>query len=68
MGQWKITWLDRPFGTSSWQLFDLADDPGETKGLHADNPKQLQRLLKVWDEYEEEVGIIYAEEGLPISF
>jgi arylsulfatase A-like enzyme len=68
MGQWKITWIDRPFGTSGWQLFDLASDPGETKDLHADNPEQLQRLLKMWDEYEEEVGIIYAEEGLPISF
>jgi arylsulfatase len=68
MGQWKITWIDRPFGTSGWQLFDLANDPGETKDLHADNPKQLQHLLKMWDEYEEEVGIIYDEEGLPISF
>ncbi len=68
IGQWKITWIDRPFGTSGWQLFDLASDPGETNDLHADNPKQLQRLLKMWDEYEKEVGIIYAEEGLPISF
>jgi len=68
MGQWKITWIDRPFGTSGWQLFDLTNDPGETKDLHADNPTQLQRLLKMWDEYEEEVGIIYTEEGLPISF
>jgi arylsulfatase len=68
MGQWKITWLDRPFGTSGWQLFDLASDPGETKDLHADHPGQLQRLLKRWDEYEKEVGIIYAEEGLPVSF
>jgi arylsulfatase A-like enzyme len=68
MGQWKITWIDRPFGTSGWQLFDLASDPGETKDLHASNSEQLQRLLKMWDEYEKEVGIIYAEEGLPISF
>ena len=68
MGQWKITWIDRPFGTSGWQLFNLASDPGETTDLHADNPKQLQSLLKMWDEYEKEVGIIYTEEGLPISF
>ena len=68
IGQWKITWIDRPFGTSGWQLFDLARDPGETKDLHADNPEQLQRLLKMWDEYEMEVGIIYPEEGLPVSF
>jgi arylsulfatase len=68
MGQWKITWIDAPFGTSSWQLFDLSIDPGETKDLHATNPEQLGRLMKMWDEYEEEVGIIYAGEDLPISF
>jgi arylsulfatase len=68
MGQWKITWLERPFGTSGWQLFDLAADPGETKDIHAGNPEQLQRLLQMWDEYEKEVGVIYAEEDLPISF
>lgn len=68
MGQWKITWIDRPFGTSGWQLFDLTSDPGETRDLHSSNPEKLQRLLKMWKEYETEVGIIYAEEGLPISF
>ena len=68
MGQWKITWIDKPFGTSNWQLFDLANDPGETKDLSFDNPEQLQRLMKMWDEYEEDVGIIFAEEDLPIGF
>jgi arylsulfatase len=68
MGQWKITWIDRPFGTSGWQLFDLAGDPGETRDLHAAEPGQLQSLLEKWDEYEKGVGVIYTEEGLPISF
>jgi len=68
MGQWKITWIDRPFGTSGWQLFDLAHDPGETKDVHADHPEHLQRLLTMWDKYETEVGIIYPAEGLPVGF
>jgi arylsulfatase len=68
MGRWKITWIDRPFGTSGWQLFDLAGDPGETRDLHAAEPGQMQSLLERWDAYEKEVGIIYTEEGLPISF
>jgi arylsulfatase len=68
MGPWKLTWIDRPFGTSNWQLFDLTADPGETSDLSEDRLDQMQRLIEKWDEYEEDVGVIYAEEGLPISF
>jgi len=68
MGQWKITWIDAPFGESEWQLFDLSTDPGETQDLSSDNIEQLQRLLKQWNAYADEVGIIYAEEGMPINF
>jgi arylsulfatase len=68
VGQWKTTWIDRPFGTSSWQLFDLSNDPGETTDLHSTQPERMQDMVRMWDEYEREVGIIYAEEDLPISF
>jgi arylsulfatase len=68
MGQWKITWLDAPFGSSNWQLFDLSNDPGETTDLAEEQTAQLQRLLSLWDDYEREVGVIYAEGGLPIGF
>jgi arylsulfatase len=68
MGNWKITWIDAPFGESEWQLFDLSTDPGETKNLATENLGQLQRLLNQWSIYAEEVGIIYAEEGMPVNF
>ena len=68
MGKWKITWIDAPFGASEWQLFDLSRDPGETKDLSGENPAQLQRLLHEWNIYADEVGIIYAEKGLPGNF
>jgi arylsulfatase len=68
MGRWKITWIDAPFGTSEWQLFDLAKDPGETRDLAAVHPELLQRLLQEYHAYADEVGVIYAGEGLPVSF
>ena len=68
MGQWKITWIDAPFGASEWQLFDLSADPGEAKDLSAAHPALLQHLLSEWNTYADEVGIIYADEGMPISF
>jgi len=68
MGQWKVTWIDAPFGESEWQLFDLSTDPGETRNLATENLEQLQLMLKQWNIYADEVGIIYAEEGLPVNF
>jgi arylsulfatase A-like enzyme len=68
MGRWKITWIDEPFGESEWQLFDLSNDPGETTDLSAANPEQLQRLLREWNAYADEVGVIYAEKGMPTNF
>jgi arylsulfatase len=68
MGRWKITWIDAPFGSSEWQLFDLANDPGETRDLAAAHPELLQRLLQEYHAYADEVGVIYAEEGIPVSF
>jgi arylsulfatase A-like enzyme len=68
MGQWKITWIDAPFGTSEWQLFDLLNDPGETRDLVAAHPELLQRLLQKYHAYADEVGVVYAEGSLPVSF
>jgi arylsulfatase len=65
MGQWKTTWIDAPFGASEWQLFDLSRDPGETTDLSDANPDQLQHLLQEWNNYADEVGVIYAEKGMP---
>jgi arylsulfatase len=68
MGKWKITWIDAPFGASEWELFDLSNDPGETRDLSATRPEQLQRLLQEWHEYADEVGVIFAEKSMPINF
>jgi arylsulfatase A-like enzyme len=67
-GKWKITWIDQPFGESDWQLFDLSVDPGETNDLANTNPEVLGRLMKLWDEYDEEVGVILPEKGMAVSF
>ena len=30
---WKITWIERPFGKGRFELFDVVNDPGETRDL-----------------------------------
>ena len=57
-GDWKISWLYEPFGTYDWQLFNLADDPGEQNDLSAKFPEKKQQLVTRWDEYVKTNGVI----------
>jgi arylsulfatase len=57
-GDWKLLWLCKPFGTSEWQLFNLKDDPGETRDVATDKPEIRDRLVQHWDEYVKTNGVI----------
>ena len=61
LGDYKATWIVRPFGTSNWQVFDLSVDPGESEDLSSKNPELRQRLIDAWDEYADSVGVIPPE-------
>jgi arylsulfatase len=43
-----------------WQLFDLAQDRGETTDLAASQPETVQRLKEAWLKYAEQVGVVFA--------
>lgn len=53
-GDWKIT----DTGTGRWQLFNIADDPGETRDLAGTQPGRLAELTAQWDRYARDVGVI----------
>ncbi len=36
---------------SGWQLFDMIDDPGQTKDIAADNPQVVERLTDAYDKW-----------------
>ena len=57
-GDWKISWLYEPFGTEDWQLFNLAEDPGEQYDMTDKFPKKREELIALWDEYVETNGVI----------
>ena len=63
-GDLKATWISKPFAKAGWELFDLAKDPGETKDLSAQNPAEMKRLEKLWDEYADKVGVVLPEKLL----
>jgi arylsulfatase len=43
-----------------WQLFDVAQDRGETADLAAARPETVQRLKAAWLKYAEQVGVVFA--------
>jgi arylsulfatase len=60
MGDWRLVWDQAaPEAERRWQLFNLADDPFEQRDLSKSNPEQLQRMLALWDQYDEENGVVY---------
>jgi len=57
-GDWKISWLYEPFGTEDWQLFNLAEDPGEQHNLSDKFPEKRKELIALWGEYVNTNGVI----------
>jgi len=57
-GNWKILRLPEPYGSGDWQLYDLADDPGELYDLSSEFPDRAGELAKSWEDYAESNGVI----------
>jgi arylsulfatase len=57
-GNWKILRLAKPFGTGTWQLYDIEKDPGEINDLSQQFPEKRDSLIRDWMKYAEENGVI----------
>ncbi|KAI0906033.1 alkaline-phosphatase-like protein [Ustulina deusta] len=57
-GDWKIVFIPKPKGPERWQLYHLAKDPGEVHDLAEQEPEKLKELIKLWDLYVLETGVI----------
>lgn len=55
---WKIAWITPPRGPGRWELFDLANDPGELRDLSAQHPEILKELVAGWDRYAADNGVV----------
>ncbi|RMZ91539.1 hypothetical protein DV736_g1226, partial [Chaetothyriales sp. CBS 134916] len=67
-GKWKADFIPFPKGTSSWQLYDLSKDPGETEDLAQQHPEILEELLQLWERYCEETGVVPLQPELGARF
>ena len=50
-GDWKIVNMYVPIGSGEWELYNLANDPGERHDLAASNPELLREMIALWDDY-----------------
>lgn len=71
-GDWKITWMHKPFGTDDWQLYNLADDPVEDNDLSSQHPETRARLITAWEAYAKANNVIIPDrtifDGMEESF
>jgi arylsulfatase A-like enzyme len=59
-GDWRLVWdQGAPQEQRRWQLFNLAADPFELKDVATSSPNQLQQMLALWEQYDEENGVVY---------
>lgn len=66
-GDWKIIYepyhpVREPWPegvrTDTWQLYNLADDPGERRDLSAQYPDKLREMVQLWKDYAARTGTI----------
>jgi arylsulfatase len=47
------------FGTGTWGLYNVAEDPGETRDLSKEQPALLDELKSAWEDYATDVGVVF---------
>ncbi|MBE9582210.1 MAG: arylsulfatase [Proteobacteria bacterium] len=60
-GDFKAIFVQEPYGLEKWQLFNVEEDPGETRDLADEQPKLLKKLKVAWDKYARKVGVVLYE-------
>ena len=60
-GNYKAVLIAKPYGPNEWKLYDVVNDPGETKDLSNQQSELLEELRNAWDVYSTEVGVVLSE-------
>ena len=60
-GDFKALFVPPPFGSGTWELYNVVADPGETRNLADEKPAVLQRLIAAWERRTEDVGVVLTD-------
>jgi arylsulfatase len=61
-GDWKIANLEPPFSEGDFELFNLAEDPGETTNLADSFPEKYDEMIDLWRAQRKELGILLPQD------
>ena len=50
-GDYKIVFNRGPLGDDQWRLFNIIEDPGESRDLASEMPARLQQMLSAYEQY-----------------
>ncbi|MEL6519976.1 MAG: arylsulfatase [Pseudomonadota bacterium] len=62
-GDYKLVRTLPPHGDSTWRLFDIVGDPGETTDLSSELPELKRRMMHDYRVYANQVGVLELPEG-----
>ena len=57
-GNWKLVTTSSPFDESTFELYDVIADPGETRNLTDEMPEMYRHLIELWREQRWGLGIL----------
>lgn len=57
-GDYKATAVAPQFGDGHWRLYNIREDPGETRDLSEERAELLEELGTAWERYAEDVGVV----------
>jgi hypothetical protein len=66
-GRHKLTRISLPHGDGQWLLYDLQQDPAETRDLSDQLPELRAELLEAYAEYADRVGVVELPEAFDIT-
>ncbi len=62
-GDYKAVLVAKDFGPGTWKLYNVTEDPGETRDLSKEQPALLKELKAAWDKYAKDVGVVLSKES-----
>lgn len=62
-GQYKLVVNQGPRGDGQWRLFDISMDPGETKDLAQDMPVRFESMMRRYERYATDNGVVPVPTG-----
>lgn len=57
-GAWKAEWMEPPYGSNEWELYNLEEDLGQQQNIAEKFPGKLDELQGIWENYAKEKEVV----------